>query len=149
MSENDLDYDEIMALINKRDAEEKKQKKKKTNWIRSAANIMSLCAWCIMFAVWVLVESAAPAKERVLFTSFFNVKFGSGRTINTQWDYTLLYIAYVLMLISLGICLIGFVLNRTWVMKQGGKYSISNFIIGGITIVSFIMFLINFSSMLF
>ncbi|MDR2571162.1 MAG: hypothetical protein LBD23_12875 [Oscillospiraceae bacterium] len=149
MGGDDLDYDEIMALINKRDEEEKKQKKKKTDWLRGTTNIMSLCAWCIMLVVWVVIELAAPAKESLLFTSFFNVRFGSGTAIRTQWDYTLVYVAYVLMLVSLGICMIGFILNRARVMKQGGKYSISIMLIGGITIVVFVIFLINFGSTLF
>ena len=150
MDFDELDYDKITELLNKRDEEEKKEReKKKRDWKSSMATILSLTAFCIMFAVWVVLEAAAPEREMRFITSFFDVRFGTAPLVRERWNYALVYVAYVLQLVSLGTCLIAFVINHFHVKPKLGKYKISVFVIGAITIVAFIFFIIRFSSVIF
>jgi len=146
----DLDYDKITELLNKRDEDEKKAALKKKKSLRgSLVTILSLVPWVIMLAVWVVIETASPGREMRFITSFFSVQFGATPMARAGWNTTLVYLAYVLMLISLGLCLIAFTVNILGKRREGEKLKISVFIIGGITIVAFIFFMINFWSLIF
>ena len=150
MDFNDLDYDKITEILNKRDEEEKRAALKKKKSLRgSLVTILSLIPWLIMIAVWVVVDMAAPGREMMFITSFFSVQFGAEPLVRSGWNTTLIYLAYVLMLISLGLCLIAFTINILGKKREGEKTKISVFVIGGITIVAFIFFMINFWSVIF
>ena len=150
MEFDDLDYDKITEILNKRDEEEKRALlKKKKNLRGSLATILSVIPWFIMAAVWVLIETASPGREMRFITTFFNVHFGAEPLARAGWNTTLIYVAYVLMLISLGLCLIAFTINILGKKREGEKIKISVFVIGGITIVAFIFFMINFWSVIF
>jgi len=150
MDFDDLDYDKITDLLNKRDEEERQAAlKKKKNLKASLATTLTLVPWVIMIAVWVLIETASPGREMRFITSFFSVQFGAEPLARGGWDYTLVYIAYVLMLICLGMCLIAFTINLLGKKREGEKLKISVFVIGGITIVAFIFFMINFWRVIF
>jgi hypothetical protein len=149
MNDGDLDFDKLTELLSKGDEEEQQKKKKKTDLIGSTATILSIVAWVIVLAVWLVLEAAAPERERRFITSFFDVQFGTAPSIRARWDYTLVYVAYVLMLASMGICAIAFVLDRFRVRHKTGKYKKSIWVIGGITVVAFVIFLIRFGYVLF
>jgi len=150
MDFDELDYDKITDLLNKRDEEEKNaRKKKKKDWKIRMVSILSLSAFCIMAAVWVVLEVAAPEREMRFITSFFSVQFGAETVVRAKWNYSLVYVAYVLQLVSLGACLIASALNVLYVKVKEGKYKISIFIISGITIIAFIFFIANFWPVLF
>jgi len=149
MDFEDLDYDKITELLNKRDAEEKQGLKKKRDWVAISATILSLAAWIIMIAVWVIIEYASPEREMLFMTTFFNVHFGAVSSVRTRWNMDLVLIAYILMIVALGLCLISFVLNTMGMKRKGKKPKISIFLIGSITIIVFVMFMINFGPMIF
>ena len=151
MDFNDLNYDKITELLNKRDEEEKKDRRKKKDFIGRLATILCLGAWAIMIAVWVVMESASPDRGMRFTQTFFEVQFGtdSATAMRTRWNYTLVYAAYIMMLISMGACAVAFVLNKMRMRRKGDKYKISIFVIGAITIIAFISFLIRFGSVIF
>jgi len=149
MEDKDLSFDKISDLLNIKDNKDENKRKKKADWVSKAATILSFFAWIIMIAVWALLEAAAPERDRRLITSFFDVQFGTAPLIREIWDYTLVYIAYVLLLVSLGTCAIAFFINRMRMKRKSDKYKISIFIAGGITVVVLVAFLIHFRSVLF
>jgi len=150
MDFDELDYDKITDLLNKRDEEEKRElEKKKKDWKSILATLLSLIAFGLMAAVWVVLEAGAPEREMRFITTFFNVHFGAESVIRATWDKTLLYVAYVLQLISLGTCLIASVLNIMHIKPKYGKFRITIFIISGITICAFTFFLVRFGSLIF
>jgi len=146
---NGLSYDMITDLLNKRDAEEKKDRRQKKDWVGSMATILTLCAWGIMIAVWVVIETASPDREMMFINTFFEAQFGVAGYGRSRWNYALVYTAYILMLVSLGTCAIAFILNKMRMKRKSDKYKTSIFIIGGITIIAFIAFMIRFWSVLF
>jgi len=145
----DLDYDKITELLNKRDEEEKKELEKKKKLRVGLATTLTLIPWVLMSAVWVLIETASPGREMMFITTFFNVHFGAEPMVRPAWNYSLVYAAYVLMLISLGLCLIAFTINILGKKREGEKIKVSVFIIGGITIIAFIFFMLNFWQVIF
>jgi len=149
MEDKDLNYDKISDLFNKKDNKDENKRKKKDDWVSKTATILSLFAWTIMIAVWAVLEAAAPERERIFITSFFDVQFGTAPLIRDVWDYTLVYIAYVLLLVSLGTCAIAFFVNRTRMKRKNDRYKISIFIAGGINVIALVVFHIHFWSVLF
>jgi len=150
MGFDDLDYDKITEILKKRDEEERLAELKKKRRLRgSLVTILSLIPWLIMIAVWVLIDIASPGREMTFITSFFNVQFGAEPLARPAWNYPLIYIAYVLMLVSLGLCLIAITINILGKRREGEKMKKSVFIIGGITIVAFVFFIINFWTVIF
>jgi len=151
MDDKGLSYDVITELLNKRDADEKKDRRQRRDWVSRLATILCLCAWAIMIAVWVVLESASPERGMRFTQTFFLVHFGTdaATAIRTRWNYTLVYAAYILMLVSMGTCVIAFLLNKMRMKRKTDKYKKSIFVIGGITLIAFIAFMIRFWSVLF
>jgi len=150
MDFDELDYDKITDLLNKRDEEERlAREKKKKDWRSILASVLSFAAFGLMAAVWVVLEAGAPEREMRFITTFFNVHFGAETVIRATWNRSLIYVAYVLQLISLGSCLIASVLNILYIKPKYGKYKITIFIISGITITAFIFFIVQFWRLIF
>ena len=151
MDDKGLSYDAITDILNKRDEEEKKDRRQRIDWVGRMATILSLLAWLIMITVWVLIETASPDRSMRFTQTFFEVHFGTDASsaVRSRWDYTLVYIAYILQLVSMGTCVVAFLFNKMRMKRKGDKYKKSIFVIGCITIVAFIAFMIRFWSVLF
>ena len=149
MADEELNYDQIMDLLNKRDKEEDKERRKKKDPVSRMATILCLGAWAVMIAVWVVLETASPDREMMFINSFFEAQFGVAGQGRARWNYSLVYTAYILFLVSLGACAIAFVLNMMRMKRKGDKYKKSIFVIFGITVIAFIFFLIQHGSVLF
>jgi hypothetical protein len=103
------------------------------------AAILSVVSWLVALAVWAVLDRASPEREN-MFTRMFGV------TVRENWDGTLLPIAFVLLLVSLGICVLAFFFNKLRMKRKTDKYRKSIFIIGGITILGIVFFLMRFGS---
>jgi len=150
MDDRGLSYDEINNIVNKRDEEEKKDRRQKIDWVSRMATILSVLAWLVMIAVWVVVDTASPDRGMRFTQTFFDVHFGVDASTGqrTNWNNNLIFIAFVLQIVSIGTCLIAFLFNKMRMKRKSDKYKMSIFIIGGITIVAFIAFIIRFWSSL-
>jgi len=146
-----LSYEVITEMLNQRDANERKDRRRKPDWVSRLATILSLCAWCIMIAVWVVIDTATPDRGMQFTQTFFQLHFGTDAAgaMSTRTNYTLVYAAYILMLVSMGTCFIAFILNKMRMKRKSDKYKKSIFVIGGITLIAFIAFMIRFWSVLF
>ena len=149
MADEGLSYDQITELLNKRDKEESKERRRKKDPVSRMATILSLGAWAVMIAVWVVLETASPDREMMFINSFFEAQFGVAGQGRARWNYTLVYTAYILFLVSFGACAIAFVLNKMRMKRKGDKYKKSIFVIFGITVIAFIFFLLEHGSVLF
>ena len=151
MDFNDLDYDKITELLKKRDEEEKNARNKKKKLTGGFITVMSLCALCVMTAVWVILEMAAPDRNMMFITTFFDVHehFTVAPVFRARWNYALVYVAYVLQLISLGTCTIAFVLNLSQKKSKAIKLKGIVIVAGLITVVAFTIFMIRFWYVLF
>jgi len=146
MADKELDYDILTEILNK---DKSGCRRRKADWVTKMATILSLCSWSIMTAVWIVLETASPEREMTFITSFFNVKFGAETVIRARWDHTMVIAAFVLLLVSLATSVAAFLFNKMRMKRKSDKYKKSIFIIGGITIVALIVFLIRFWSVIF
>ena len=128
---------------NKDNIETFRERRRKSDWLVKAAILMSVLALMSLFAVWIVLDYAAENRA-----NFFNYYFGVEVPENPL-TYTLIPIAYGLLLATLGICVIAFVFNKMRMRRKTDKYRKSIFIIGGITIVALVLFLINFWNVLY
>jgi len=153
MDLNDLDYDKLTELLEQRDREEAEERRRKKKFnADSIPTIMGLIVLCVMTAVWVMLEVAAPDRDMMFFRTFFDVHdqhFTVAPVFRERWNFPLVYTAYIMQLASLGACVIAFVINYTRVKSKSGKYKITVFVASGVTIAAFTLFLVRFWNVLF
>jgi len=119
-------------------------RRKKADWIVKMATILNLVSWAVAVAVWFVLESASPEREMRFVTSLLQVHFDSDIIVRNRWDMTLLPIAFFLLIASLCICIASFMFNKMRMRRKTDKYRKSIIIIGIITILGIIGFLIRF-----
>jgi len=149
MDNNEMEYERITNLLNKRDRDDANRRRKKTDWVGRMATILSFVTWIIMIAIWAVLDAAAPEKETRFITSFFDVHFGTAPLIRDRWDHALVYVAFILLLVSLSTCIIAFLFNKMRMKRKRDKYKKSIFIAGGITVIALTVFLLRFWPVLF
>ena len=123
------------------------ERRRKVDWVVRMATVLSLIAWTVAFAVWIVLEMASPEKE-TMFASLARSNrtvFGANETvIRDYWDATLLPIAFFLLIAALAICVVAFFFNKARMRRKTDKYRKSVIIIGTITIVGIVLFVIRF-----
>ena len=129
MSGNDMQRSQGSSDFNER--------RKKVDWVVRMATIMSLISWVVAFGVWVVLYSAQPEKEH-MFSRYFHME------VRDYWDTSLLPLAFLLLAASLCICVGAFIFNMQRMRRKTDKYRKSIIIIGAITIIGIVLFLIQF-----
>ena len=114
-----------------------KERRKKSDWIIKMTTVLSALSWIVAFIVWIVLDRAVPEKEN-MFTSMFNV------TVRDYWESSLLPIAFVLLIVSLCLSIFAFVFNMLRMRRKTDKYRKSVIIIGVITIVGIVFYIIRF-----
>ena len=122
------------------------ERRKKADWITRMATILSVISWSVAIAVWAVLESASPERERTFITSFLRETMGAEIHIRSTWDVTLLPVAFWLLIGSLAICVTAFIFNALRMRRKTDKYRKSIIIIGIINIIGIVAFLIRFGN---
>jgi hypothetical protein len=129
----------INVLANARGKFNYLERRRKSDWIVRMATILSVLSWLVAFSVWVLLDQASPERAH-MFSRLFGIP------VREHWNTTLLPIAFVLLFVALGICILAFLFNKLRMRRKTDKYRKSIFIIGGITIVSIVLFIMRFGT---
>ena len=140
MDEKPLDYDAIINILTNDENERKKDRRQKRDWITRMPVILSLISWGILAAVWIIVDQAAPPKSYGWLSFFDGYTTPSGSWYKSRFS---LNIAYILLMVSIGLCLIAFGFNKMRKRRKTDKYRLSVFFVGIISIgilVAFLMF---------
>ena len=116
-------------------------RRKKDDWVTKTATILSVVSWVVAFIVWVLVDKAQPEKEH-LFTRML------GFSVRDYWDESLLQISFMLLIASLCICVSAFIFNMLRKRRKTDSYKKSIIVIGAVTIIGVILFIIRFGDVL-
>ena len=141
---------DFLASIGKSDeAKAFEERRRKADWVTKMATILSIVAWMIMIAVWVVIEFASPDTEMRFISSIFEAHHGTAASIRARWNYTLVYAAYILFIVSIAICGVAFVFDKLRKRRKTDKYKKSIFVIAGITIIAFVFFLLRFGYLIF
>jgi len=114
----------------------------KPDWVVNAATILSVLSWGIAFAVWLIIDQASPVR-----TQFFE-NFTGTAALSQQWNTALLPTALVLLIVSFVICVIAFFFNMARMRRKTDKYRKSIIIIGAVTLVGIVAFLLRFGAYL-
>ena len=134
------DFDRIRAM----GASANRDRRKKADWMVRMATILSAVSWAGAIAVWAVLETAAPEREWRFITSFMSQVHDAEIRIRHHWDQSLLPVAFALLAGSLGVCIAAFVFNKMRMRRKTDKYRKSIIVIGTITILGIVMFLIRF-----
>ena len=134
--------DEFESIRNAKD--DFKERRKKADWIVNMAAILSAISWGVAIMVWFVLEAASPEREMTFIASILRVHFDSPTQIRAYWDTALLPIAFSLLILALATCATGFVFNKMRMRRRTDKYRKSIFILGGITIIGLVVFILQF-----
>jgi len=134
------DYDRIRDM----GASDYLDRRKKVDWIVRMATVLSLVSWGFAIAVWAVLEAASPEQDRKFITSFMSSRLDAQIYIRRYWDTTLLPIAFLLLVVSFAVCLAAFFFNKLRMRRKTDKYRKSIIVIGVVTFVGIIVFLIRF-----
>ena len=116
-------------------------RRRKADWVVNAASVLSIVSWLFALVVWGILEFASPERETV-FTQSWDIG------VRTWWDGNLLPLAFVLLVMSFITCIVAFLFNMTRMRRKTDKYRMSIIIIGIITFIGIIAFVIRFGSYL-
>ena len=140
--------DEIAEAVVFYQKETKKQlqesHRKRKDWVEWMSTTMTIVAWVTMFAVWIIVQAAAPEVEWAFLAGFGRIVFGMEPVLRGSWDYALVYLAFILLLIAIVMSVIAFALHLMQKRKKADKIKISILITSAISVVILVVFLINF-----
>ena len=139
MDEPNLNYDTIIDILNNDEKERKKDRRQKRDWVTRMPTILSLMSWAVLAVVWVLVDQASPPKAYGWLSFFDGYTTPTGR-----WHRGYVNISYILLMVSIGLCLIAFGFNKMRMRRKTDKYRISVFFVGVVSIIALVAFLIFF-----
>ena len=117
-------------------------RRRQVDWVVKTAATLSVIAWLVAFTVLILLDFASP--DRVDF--FSNVWGGD---LRAYWDGRLLIISFVMLLVSFICCVIAFLFNMMRMRRKTDKYRKSVFIMGSVSLVAIIVFIIRFGGTMF
>jgi len=120
----------------------KPKRNKKVDWQKSVITGLSVGSWIITLGVLLLIDAASPVRDN-LFTHVM------GGQEQADWNYDLLAIGYVMLVISLFSCILAFVFNFMHFHKNGEKLKISVIIIGIINLVALGIYTFMFAAQIF
>jgi len=114
-----------------------RDRRKKNDLVVVLASALSVVCWILALAVWLFLDQASPDKVNV-FSTWRNV------LVRNYWDSMLLSTAFRLLLASVCISIIAFVCNLLRMKRKTDKYKKSIIIIGAVTIIGTVIFIIRF-----
>jgi len=139
MEEKQLDYDAIINILTNDEKEQKKDRRQRRDWITKMPVFLSLLSWALLATVWILLDQAAPPKSYGWLSFFDGYSTPSG-----FWKRVPVNVAYILLMVSIGLCLIAFGFNKMRMRRKTDKYKISVFFVGIVSIIALVAFLMFF-----
>lgn len=116
---------------------QRQERRRKTDWVTKAASILSIIAWLLAVVMLLCLDRAQPEKAG-FFTSLFGI------TVNSRWNTSLLRTSFLFLVLALGVCALAMIFNIMRSRRKTDKYKKSIIILGGITIIGIVVFIIAF-----
>lgn len=117
------------------------ERRKKRDWVSRAVPIISGVGWAAAFFTLMFLEKATP-QQADLFTRLFNIP------LQSAWNTQMLAISLATLILVFLVCAAGFVFNILRHRRKEDKYNKSIIILGCISLVSIVVFLITFADIL-
>lgn len=118
------------------------ERRKNADWMVKGATILSIISWILTISALLTLDVAAPTREN-LFTHLM------GGAERITWNEITLLITFSLIVISILSCIGAFIFNMLRMRRKTDKYKKSIIIIGLMTLVGFVVFMIRFGGVLF
>ena len=93
---------------------------------------LGVCVWILMVAVLVLTDKARPPMA-TFFDRVLHIQ------LRTTWDLGLVRDVCLLMIIILGLCLTGFIINSKRHQRKDDHYSLSLIIMGSLSVIGILI----------
>lgn len=116
-------------------------RRKKADWMTKAASVLSLVSWFMSMVMLLCLDRASPETEN-LFSRLL------GTAVRSTWNTSLLRTAFLLLLLAFCICAIAMIFNILRNRRKSDKYKKSIIILGALTLIGIVAFLIRFGAYL-
>jgi len=118
------------------------ERRKRPDWMIRGATILCVIAWFLTVGALLLLDVASPTAEN-LITHMLD------STERDVWNELFLLITYALLILSLLSCVCAFIFNMLRMRRKTDKYKKSIIVIGLLTLVAFVIFMVVFGGQLF
>ena len=114
------------------------ERRRRKDWVVRLVSVVSVLGWVFAFAALLLFNEAQPSGPD-FFTRFL------GATVINYLDVNKLNMAFIALLISFFVCAAGMTANILRHRRKTDRYNKSIIILGSVSLVGIIAFLINFT----
>jgi nitric oxide reductase large subunit len=118
------------------------ERRKQPDWMIKGSTILNVISWFLTAIAILIIDIASPNQEN-MFTHYF------GGVERNVWNDGFILMAYITLVLSVVSCLTAFTFHIMRKRRKADKIKISIFVIGGITIAIFIIFVFRFGFQLF
>ncbi|MCL2125660.1 MAG: hypothetical protein FWH33_06700 [Oscillospiraceae bacterium] len=114
------------------------ERRKKQDWVVRSVTIIAIIGWISALFAFLLIQRASPLHENFI-TRILNVDVAS------YWNSAMLRGAFIAILVSFLISLIGFLFNMTRHRRKTDKYNKLLITIGVLSVIVLVVFLVLFA----
>ena len=119
----------------------RRDRRKKADWVVRSVSILSVLGWLSAVVTLFFIGKAEPSGVN-LYTKLLQAE------VITAWDVGMLRLACVFLLFSIVTCAAGMIANVTRKRRKTDRYNKSVIILGVLSIVGFIVFLVNYAGVI-
>ncbi|MDR0906117.1 MAG: hypothetical protein LBN00_08105 [Oscillospiraceae bacterium] len=118
------------------------ERRRKKDWVVRLISLLSVVGWIAAIVVLFFLDKAKPESAN-FFTNIFNLSLH-----HTTWNTSLVRTALIIQVAVLAVCVLGFLFNMTRHRRKSDKYNRAIIILGVVSVVSIVLFLVNFGNLL-
>ena len=114
------------------------ERRKKQDWVVRSVTILAIVGWICALVALLFIQRASPAQEN-LITRILNID------VSSFWNVAMIRDAFIAILASFLICVIGFVFNLSRHRRKTDRYNKLLIVIGILSTVILVAYLSLFS----
>ena len=126
-------------------------RRRQADWVVNAAAVLSVLAWVVAFLVLLILDIASDSVQMEGLQAWLAGGQGAvGGTGRTGWNVVLLrQVGLILLVVSFLCSVAAFIFNMMRMRRKTDKYRKSVIIMGSITLVSIVFYVMRFGDVIF
>ena len=125
------------------------ERRRKPDWVVRSVSVITLLGWVAAMVTMAIYYKASEDATKFSLSGYFANYFKRDRSFVSSANIGLLRGAFIAMLVTLIVCVLGFILNLTRHKRKTDKYNKLLITLGSLTIFFFILFVIGNGAILF
>ena len=127
-----------------------RNRRRQADWVVNAAAVLSVLAWVVAFLVLLILDIASDSVQMQGLQTWLAGGTAAGGTARTGWNIVLLrQVGLILLVVSFLCSVAAFIFNMMRMRRKTDKYRKSVIIMGLITLVSIVFYVMRFGDVIF